>query len=134
MMLRTRIARALSMLVSVPLLASALAASSPALAAGATRSCGNFKVDGWPVSKVHVTNATCAQAKRIMVRYHKTGQGLSCFTFSDDTPIHIRCKGRVAVAPSRGSGPGAGGTSRRFVEAIITFSLPDCAAAGDCGI
>jgi hypothetical protein len=131
-----RIARMLAMLVTVPLLAGSLAATSPALAAGASaiRSCGTFKVDGWPVSKVHVANATCAQAKRIMVRYHETGQGLSCFTFSDDTPIHIRCKGRVAVSRSGQSGPGARRPGRRFVEAIISFSLPDCAAPGDCGI
>jgi hypothetical protein len=131
-----RIARRLPLLVTVPLLVGSLAATSPAVAAGAgaTRSCGSFKVDGWPVSKVHVANATCAQAKRIMVRYHETGQGLSCFTFSDDSPIHIRCKGRVAVPRSGPSGPAARRPPRWFVEAIINFSLPDCAAAGDCGI
>ena len=79
-----RIARMLPMLLTVPLLAGAFAASSLALAAGtsASRSCGTFRVDGWPVSKVHVTNATCGQAKRLMVRYHETGHGLSCFTFA----------------------------------------------------
>ena len=46
-----------------------------------------------------------------MVHYHKTGQGLSCFTFSDDTPIHIRCKGRVAVASPHS---GTAGSRRRL--------------------
>jgi len=64
-----------------------------------------------------------------MVHYHKTGHGLSCFTFSDHVPIHIRCKTRVAITRARPSGP-----RRHFVEAVIDFSLPDCAAAGDCGI
>jgi len=127
----TRIARARPLLVSLPLLASALSVSSPAQAAGASaaRSCGRFMVDGWPVSKVRVTNLTCAQARRMMVHYHKTGHGLSCFTFSDDTPVSIRCKARVAVTRVGPSGP-----RRRLVEAVIDFSLPDCAAAGDCGI
>ena len=127
----TRIPRALPILVSVLLLASALSTSSPAHAASpsATRSCGRFMVDGWPVSKVRVTNLTCARARRMMVHYHETRHGLSCFTFSDDSPFSIRCKARVAVTRVGPSGP-----RRRFVEAVIDFSLPDCAAAGDCGI
>lgn len=64
-----------------------------------------------------------------MVHYHKTGHGLSCYTFADDSPFSIRCKARVAVTRTRPSGPG-----RHFVEAVIAFSLPDCAATGDCGI
>jgi hypothetical protein len=64
-----------------------------------------------------------------MVHFHKTGHGLSCFTFADDSPFRIRCKARVAVARGRPSGP-----RRRFVQAVIDFSLPDCAAAGDCGV
>jgi hypothetical protein len=125
-----RIARVLPLLVSVPLLACALSATSSAHAVSAspTRACGRLMVDGWPVSKVRVTNLTCARARRLMVHYHKTGHGLSCFTFSDDVPIHIRCKARVAVTR-----PGASRRRRRFVEAVIAFSLPDCAAAGDCG-
>ena len=124
-----RIARVLPLLVSV-LLASALSASAPAHAASAiaTRSCGRMMVDGWPVSKVRAKNITCARARRLMVHYHKTGRGLSCFTFSDDVAIHIRCKARVAVTPARRSGQ-----RRHFVEAVIDFSLPDCAAAGACG-
>ena len=127
----SRTARVLPLLVSVLLLACALSASSPAHAASAsaTRSCGRFMVDGWPVSKVRVTNLTCAQARRMMVQYHKTGHGLSCFTFSDDSPFRIRCKARVAVTRVRPSGPRG-----HFVEAVIDFSLPDCAAAGGCGI
>ena len=126
----TRIARVLPLLVCVVLLACALSASSAAhaVSASATRSCGRLMVDGWPVSKVRVTNLTCARARRLLVHYHKTGHGLSCFTFSDDVPIHIRCKARVVVTRSSVSGP-----RRRFVEAVIDFSLPDCAAAGDCG-
>ena len=127
----TRIARALPLLVSVLLLACTLSTGSPADAASAsaTRSCGRIMVDGWPVSKVRVKNLTCAHARRLMVHYHKTGHGLSCFTFSDDVPFHIRCKTRVAITRARPSGP-----RRHFVEAVIDFSLPDCAAAGDCGI
>jgi hypothetical protein len=127
----TRIARVVLLLVSVLLLACALSPGSlaHAVSASATRSCGRMMVDGWPVSKVRVTNLTCARARRLMVHYHKTGHGLSCFTFSDDVPIHIRCKARVAV-----SRPGPSGPRRHFVEAVIDFSLPDCAAAGDCGI
>lgn len=64
-----------------------------------------------------------------MVHYHKTGRGLRCFTFSDDVPVHIRCKARVAIVRARPSGP-----RRHFVQAVIDFSLPDCAAAGDCGV
>lgn len=126
-----RIALVLPGLVSVLLVACALSASSPAHAASAsaTRSCGRFMVDGWPVSKVRVRNLTCAQAKRMMVHYHKTGHGLSCFTFGDDSPFHIRCKARVAATRVGASGP-----RRHFVEAVIDFSLPDCAAAGDCGV
>jgi hypothetical protein len=125
------IACVVPLLVSVLLLAWALCASSPADAASAsaTRSCGRFMVDGWPVSKVRVTNLTCAHAKRLMVHYHKTDRGLNCFTFADDSPLHVRCKARVAVSRTRPSGP-----RRHFVEAVIDFSLPDCAAAGDCGI
>ena len=127
----TRIARVVPLLVSVLLLACALSPGSlaHAVSASATRSCGRMMVDGWPVSKVRVTNLTCARARRLMVHYHKTGHGLSCFTFSDDVPIHIRCKARVAV-----SRPGPSAPRRHFVEAVIDFSLPDCAAAGDCGI
>ena len=129
----TRIAWVLPLLVSVLLLACALSASSPAHAASAsasaTRSCGRFMVDGWPVSKVRVKNVTCAQARRMMVHFHKTGHGLSCFTLADDSPFRIRCKARVAVTRRGPSGP-----RRHFVEAVIEFSLPDCAAAGDCGI
>jgi hypothetical protein len=65
----------------------------------------------------------------MMVHFHKTGHGLSCFTFSDDVPMHIRCKARVVVTRVGPSGP-----QRHFVEALIDFSLPDCAAAGDCGV
>jgi hypothetical protein len=65
----------------------------------------------------------------MMVHYHKTGHGLSCFTFSDDVPVRIRCKARVAVTRVGPSRP-----RRHFVEAVIDFGLPDCAAAGDCGI
>jgi hypothetical protein len=131
----TLIGRVLPFLVSVALSASALSASSPALAASAsaTRSCGRFMVDGWPVSKLRVTNVRCAQARRMLVHYHNTGHGLTCFTFSDDAPVHIRCKARVAAARSRRSGPASAGSSPQFVEAVIDFSLPDCAAAGDCG-
>jgi len=127
----TRIARLRPLLVSVLLLACMLSTSSPARAvsASANRSCGRFMVDGWPVSKVRVTNLTCAQARRLMVHYHETGHGLSCFTFSDDVTIHIRCKTRVPIPRARPAGP-----RRTFVEAVIDFSLPDCAAAGDCGI
>jgi len=64
-----------------------------------------------------------------MVHFHKTGHGLSCFTFDDDSPIHIQCKARVAATRAGPSGP-----QHHFVEAVIDFSLPDCAAAGDCGI
>lgn len=128
---RTRIARALPLAVSVLLLACTLSVSSPAHAASAsaTRSCGRIMVDGWPVSKVRVKHLTCAHAKRLMVHYHKTGHGLRCFTFSDDVPIHIQCKTRVAIMRARPSGP-----RRHFVQAVIDFSLPDCAAAGDCGV
>lgn len=127
----TRIAWVLPLLVSVLLLAWALSASSPAHAASASaaRSCGRFMVDGWPVSKVRVKNVTCAQARRMMVHFHKTGHGLSCFTLADDSPFRIRCKARVAVTRR-----GPSGQRRHFVEAVIEFSLPDCAAAGDCGI
>jgi hypothetical protein len=131
----TFVGRVLPFLVSVALLAWALSASSPALgaSAGVTRSCGRFVVDGWPVSKVRVTNVSCAQAKRMLVHYHKTEHGLKCFTFSDNAPIHIRCTARVARTRSRRSGPGSTGLSPQFVEAVINFSLPACAAAGDCG-
>lgn len=64
-----------------------------------------------------------------MVYYHKTGHGLRCFTFSDDVPIHIQCTTRVVIISARPSG-----TRRHFVQAVIDFSLPDCAAAGDCGV
>lgn len=126
-----RLFRVLPLLLGVPLLAGVLAMGSPALASSnrPIRSCGSFKVLGWPVTKVRVANATCAQAQRIMVRYHETGQGLSCLTFGDDGPVRIRCRGRIPVA-----GPEAGGTGRRFVQVVIDFSLPECAAAGDCGI
>src|SRR5947209_17414031 len=129
----TRIAWVLPLLVSVLLLACALSASSPAHAASAsasaTRSCGRFMVDGWPVSKVRVTNVTCARARRMMVHFHKTGHGLRCFTFTDEPRFRIRCKARVAVRRVGPSGP-----RRHFVEAGIVFALPDCAAARDCGI
>jgi hypothetical protein len=125
---RARLALMLPLLVSVLFLAWAPSASSVVRAGSATRSCGRFMVDGWPVSQVRVTHLTCARARRLMVHYHKTGHGLSCFTFSDGVPIHIRCKARVAVVRVRPSGP-----RRHFVEAVIDFSLPDCAAAGDCG-
>src|SRR6266702_1586311 len=97
----------INLMVRVLLLAWALCASSPADAASAsaTRSCGRFMVDGWPVSKVRVTNLTCAHAKRLMVHYHKTDRGLNCFTFADDSPLHVRCKARVAVSRTRPSGP-----------------------------
>jgi hypothetical protein len=122
---------ALLLVVSVLLLAYALSASSAAGAASAsaTRSCGRFVVDGWPVSKVRVKNVTCARARRMMVHFHKTGHGLTCFTFSDEPRFRIRCKARVAVRRVGPSGP-----RRHFVQAVIVFSLPDCAAAGDCGI
>lgn len=64
-----------------------------------------------------------------MVHYHETDHGLRCFTFSGDSPLRIRCKARVAVTRVGQSGP-----RRHFVEAVIGFSLPDCAAAGTCGI
>ena len=126
-----RIAWVVALLVSVLLLASAVSASplAHAASASATRFCGRFMVDGWPVSKVRVTNVSCAQARRMMVHYHKTGHGLSCFTFSDGSPFSIRCKAPVAVTRVGPSGP-----RRHFVEAVIDFSLPDCAAAGSCGI
>lgn len=125
----TRLAQVLLLVVSVSSLAWMLSAGSPAQAASATRSCGRMMVDGWPVSKVRVKNLTCAHARRLMVHYHKTGHGLSCFTFSDDIPMHIRCKTRVAIMRARRSRP-----RRHFVQAVIDFSLPDCAAAGDCGV
>ena len=127
----TRIGWVLPLLVSVLLLAYALSASSPAHAASATgtRACGRFNVEGYPVSKVRVTNLTCAQAKRLIVHYHNTDRGLSCFTRGDHTAPRIRCKARVAITPAGPSGP-----RRHFVQAEIDFSLPDCAAAGDCGI
>ena len=126
-----RIAWVLPLSVSVVLFAWALSASSPAHAASASaaRSCGRFMVDGWPVSKVRVRNVTCAQAQRMMVHFHKTDRGLICFTLADDSPFRIRCRARVAITRRRPSGP-----RRHFVEAVINFSLPDCAAAGDCGI
>lgn len=128
---RPRIARVLALLVSVVILASTVSASSLANAASAsaTRFCGRFMVDGWPVSKVRVTNVSCTQARRMMVHYHKTGHGLSCFTFSDGSPFRIRCKARVGVTRVDPSG-----RRPHFVEAVIDFSLPDCAAAGSCGI
>jgi len=127
----TRVAGVLPLLVSVLLLACAVSVSSPAHAASvsATRSCGGFMVDGWPVSQVRVTNVTCARARRMMVHYHKSGHGLRCFTFTDEPRFRIRCKARVAVRRVGPSGP-----RRHFVEAVIVFTLPDCAAAGDCGI
>jgi hypothetical protein len=127
--MRARVVRILPVLVSIPLLAWVVfAASSPALGASPTRSCGRFKVEGHPVSNVRVTNVTCAEAKRLMVHFHDTDRGLRCFTFSEDAPVHIRCKQRVAVA-----GKGRGGSGRRFVVAVIDFGLPECAPAGECG-
>ena len=126
-----RLTRGLPLLVSVLFLAWSLSGVpfAHAASASATRSCGRFMVDGWPVSRVRVTNLTCARARRLMVHFHKTGHGLSCFTFGDDSPFHIRCKARVSVTRVSPSGP-----LRHFVEAVIDFSLPDCAAAGDCGV
>jgi hypothetical protein len=119
----------LPLLVGVPLLAAAvLAASSPALAASPTHFCGRFKVAGHPVSNVRVKNVSCAEAKRLMLHFHDTDRGLRCFTFSEDAPVHIQCKERVAVAAL-----GRGGYGRRFVVAIIDFGLPECAPAGECG-
>ena len=128
--MRLRIARVLPMLVTVPLLAWAVGASSPAYAAGGTRSCGHFKIEGKPVSNVRVTNISCARARRLMVHFHGSNRGLSCFTFPDAIPIHIRCKARVA-APRSGSRTSG---RRRFIVAVINFSLPECAVAGECGI
>ena len=126
-----RSAAVLALLVSALLLAFALSGGSPAQAARAsvTRECGKFMVEGWPVSKVRVTHLTCEEARTVMVHYHETGHGMSCFTFSDDVPLSIQCKERVEVTHTGPSGP-----EHRFVEAVIDFSLPDCAAAGDCGI
>ena len=126
-----RIGQVLTLLVSAMVVVCALSLSSSAHAAGAsaTRSCGRFMVDGGPVSEVRVKNVTCARARRMMVHYHKTGRGLNCFTFSDEPRFRIRCKARVAVMRAARSAP-----RRHFVEAVIVFSLPDCAAAGDCGI
>jgi hypothetical protein len=123
-----RVARLLPILLSVPLLAGALAVSSPALAASPTHFCGRFKIGGFPVSNVRVRNVTCAKAKRLLVHFHNTDRGLSCSEFFSDTaPLRIRCKGRVAVAD-----PGRGGSGRRFVVAVIAFSLPDCPPSADC--
>ena len=125
-----RTAAVLLLLVIALLLAYALSGGSPAQArARAMRACGEFKVEGWPVSKVRVTHLTCEEARTMMVHYHETGHGLSCFTFSDDSPVSIQCKARVEVTHTGPSGP-----EHRLVEAVIAFSLPDCAAAGDCGI
>jgi hypothetical protein len=106
-------------------------ASSPALAAkpSATRSCGRFKVVGWPVDKVRVTNVTCSRAKQMLVHYHETGHGLGCLTFDENAPIRIRCKRHVAVTRVQ-----SGRARRVFVVAVINFSLPYCSAPGDCGI
>ncbi len=96
-------------------------------AAAATHSCGSVKVDHLPVLGLKVKNLSCAQAEKRLRRFHATGKGLSCALIGshEDVPLRLRCKARVRVARRSGSG-------HRFVEAVITFHLPDCATADTC--
>lgn len=101
---------------------AALAASTSAANShpSSARNCGSFNVRGSRVTNVRVRNVSCAQAKRMLVRYHRTGAGLNCVN-----PLHrpvsdVRCTRRV-VARRNGAGSGP-----RFVTAVITYVLNPC--------
>lgn len=109
-------------LCTCAVLIAALAAATSAATShpSSARNCGSFKVRGSRVTNVWVRNASCAQAKRMLVRYHRTGAGLNCVTPLHRPPSDVRCTRRVAARRSgAGSRPG-------FVTAVVTYVLNPC--------
>ena len=89
--------------------------------------CGFSGVDGWPVSGVSVRNVSCAQAKCLLDRFARTGQGLGCDLVAERGRLRIRCYARVPTT-------GSGSVHRRYVEALIVIADLIAPTDQDCGV
>jgi hypothetical protein len=86
------------------------------------RSCSSYKAKGVGLTDVRVRRVSCAQAKRMLVRFYHTAAGLNCANVRGRPASYFRCTARVAAERN------AAGSGTRFVTAVIAFLISPCEA------